>query len=90
MPSKSDDDELFLCMVDRRKALFPAETIVRDTHSHESPTRCEQVMLRYVCCILFFNHGQNFFILPKLYLKKSIKKRLKFSNSIFGYVWKIE
>ena len=80
----------FCGMVDQRKALFPAETIVRDTHRHKPPTRCEQDMLRYVCCILSFNHGQKSFILPKLYLKKSIKKRLNFSNSVFGYVWKTE
>ena len=30
------------------------------------------------------------FILPKLYPKKSIKKKLNFPNSIFCYVWKTE
>ena len=42
-----DDGELmimncFCCMVDRRKILFPAVTIVRDSHDCESPTRSEQ------------------------------------------------
>ena len=34
----------FCGMVDRRKrvTLFPAGTIVRDLHHHESSTRCEQ------------------------------------------------
>ena len=32
----------FCGMVDRRKALFPAGTIVRDPHHRESPTRREQ------------------------------------------------
>ena len=27
---------------ERRLALFPTGTIVRDPHDHESPTRCEQ------------------------------------------------
>ena len=45
----NDDDELFLwcwptegVMVGRRKALFPAGSIVRDPHHRESPTRREQ------------------------------------------------
>ena len=38
-----DDDEFFCGMGDRRKAfsLFPARTIVRGPHHHESPIRRE-------------------------------------------------
>ena len=37
-----DDDELFLWYDERRLALFPAGTIVRDPHHCEFPTRREQ------------------------------------------------
>ena len=38
-----DDDDLFLWLTDeRRLALFPAGTIVRNPHHLESPTRREQ------------------------------------------------
>ena len=42
-----DDDDFFCGMVvtdERRLALFPAGTIVRDPHHRESPTRREQDM----------------------------------------------
>ena len=38
----NDDDELFLWTDERGLALFPAGTMVRDSHNHESPTRREQ------------------------------------------------
>ena len=38
-----DDDEFFCGMVDQRKAaLFPARTIVRDSHHHKSPIHRKQ------------------------------------------------
>ena len=42
--SNDDDDELFLWYGWPTKglALFPARTIARDPHHHESPTRREQ------------------------------------------------
>ena len=49
---------------------------------------CKANMSDYARCILSFNHGRRTFILPKLDLKKSTKKQLNFSNSIFCYMWK--
>ena len=45
-----NEDELFLWLIDeRRLALFPIRTIVRDPHNRESPTLLEQDLnLRWV------------------------------------------